>query len=400
MAKKLTAAGVERVKAAPPGKRIEHFDAALPGFALRVTDKGRKSWVVFYRHAGKLRRMTLGGYPALDLVDAREEARKALRRVAKGYDPASERAELKAEEPDLFNAVADDFMERYAKKRTRSWAETDRIFKVYVKPEWGKRRIDSITRRDVIELLDKVEARGPVMANRTLAAIRKLFGWCVERDILTATPVANIKAPGKETERDRVLDDDEVKALWQGCEQLGWPFGNFAQLLLLTGQRRAEVASMRWPQIDLDKKTWIIPREGTKSDREHEVPLSDLAVAVLKSLPRIKDQDHVLGTGRRGDKPLSGYAGGKRKLDKASGVTSWGYHDLRRTCASGMARLNIAPHVVEKILNHSNGVISGVAAIYNRYDYGGEKRAALEAWSRYVDGLLTGEADNVVSIRD
>ncbi len=393
---RLTAIGVERINP-PSSGRVEYFDTAFPGFALRVTDKGSKSWVLFYRLGGRQRRLTLGTYPALGLADAHKAAKEALREVVKGNDPALMRAEAKHRRRDTVADVAELFVERHARRKNRSWRETQRIMNKYVKPVWGKRPADSIARRDVIELLDEIADRAPVQANLVLAAIRKMFNWCVERDILAASPVAGVKPPTKVVARDRVLTDDEIVVVWRAFDEMTFPFGPLFKFLLITGQRRNEVGQLRWRDINLEKRMWTLPRQFTKADRAHEVPLSDLAVEVIESVPRFKGEEYVF-TGRTGN-PVSGYSKAKARADAQSGVEAWRLHDLRRTMASGMARLGVAPHVVEKVLNHAGGTISGVAAVYNRHGYLDEKRHALDAWASHLETVVHGTvADNVVAL--
>jgi integrase len=238
----------------------------------------------------------------------------------------------------------------------------------------------------VIHLLEDVEEHGPYMANRTLAAIRKFYSWAVERDMVGASPVSNVSALGREEKRDRVLDDVEIMAFWEGCDKLGWPFGPLFQMLLVTAQRRDEVARMRWQDVDLDAGTWIIPAEMTKSRREHSVPLSPLSLDILSNVPRMGG--HVFSSNLRGDKPVSGFNKSKKRLDGLSGLDGWRLHDLRRTAASGMARLNAPPHVLGKVLNHAPASLQGVTAIYNRYAYEPQKREALEAWAEHIKAVL------------
>ena len=396
--KKLTAAAVERL--APPERgRVEYFDSVLTGLSLRITDKGRKSWSLMYRTAGRQRRLTLGGYPALDLKEARAAAKAALQEVGKGNDPATAKRDRRVHMPDVFEHVVDEFLEKHAKRHTRSWPETERIFRAYVTPRWRSRPITAISRHEVIDLLEMIhDGNGPIMANRTLAAVRKLFNWALERDIVETSPVANIRAPGRETKRDRTLSDPEVKALWNGCEELGWPFGSFIRVLLLTAQRRDEVATMKWDDLNLEnhEPTWILPREATKADRAHAVPLAPVVVEILGDMPQVGS--YVFMTGRRGDKSISGYSVMKRRIDEITGLDGWTIHDLRRTAASGMARLNVPPHVLSRILNHSPDKAEGVTAIYNRHGYDAEKRHALEAWASHVQRLVEPAPANVVRL--
>ena len=390
---RLTAASVERLK--PPAKgRIEHWDNLLPGFGLRVSETGAKTWVLMYRVGRRQRRMTLGKYPALGLARAREKAREALDQLDHGTDPAAHRRGLQGGAADTFEAVADLFLERYARRHQRIPERTEYLIEKYVTPEWKGRKLESIGRGDVALLVDGIaEAGAPVMANRVLTVIKKLFGWAVARDLIVLSPAAGVQAPGKETARDRVLTDTELKAVWEACESLGYPFGPLFRLLILTGQRRGEVVRMAWSDIEDD--TWTLPREITKGDRLHVVPLSGLAVETIEAVPQITGCDLLFPSRHGTDRPLSGFSRAKRQLDTLSGVADWRIHDLRRCTASGLARLQTPPHVIEAVLNHRSGTISGVAAVYNRYSYLEEKRQALEAWARHVTGLV---AANVVPL--
>ncbi len=288
-------------------------------------------------------------------------------------------------------------MEKHARRKTRRWQGTQQVFDHDVLPRWGTRQIASITRRDVLDLIDTMVERGsPVMANAVLATVRKMFNWAIERDIVDASPVAGVKPPTKVEQRDRVLDDNEIRDVWSACDGLGHPFGAMFKFLLVTAQRRGEVATMRWSDVDLDNAVWTLPRERTKADRAHQVPLPPQAVSILQGLPRF-DGDYIFTT--RGHRPASGFSKAKTRLDALSAVSGWRLHDLRRTAASGMARLGTPINVLAKVLNHaSSGAHGGVTAIYNRYGYEVEKRQALEAWSLHLEGLILSGADIVVEI--
>jgi integrase len=410
--KKLTDLFVERAKAPTRGRR-EYFDASFPGLALRITANGGKSWSIFYRFGGRLRRFTIGAYPAIKPAQARREATAALERVRQGFDPAEEkraRRDLRPPAADTFAAVAHDYLERHLRKNAApaTYREAVRDLGHDAMPRWHNRPIASITRREVIELIDSIVARGSeVQANRALARLRALFNWAIEKDRLSASPVERIKLPTKERPRDRVLSDDELRWFWSAAEEIDWPFGPLAQLLLLTAQRRDEVAGMEWQEIDLAKSTWVLPRHKVKNNRAHEVPLSDAAVAVLQSIPRLGNGLVFTTTG---ETAVSGFSKAKSRLDaamqdakcaelgKADQIPEWTLHDLRRTAATGMARLNFAPHVVDKALNHVSGTIRGVAAVYNQFQYLQERRAALEAWGRHVGTVTSPTASNVVAL--
>jgi len=418
--KKLTDLFVERAPV-PAHGRIEYFDAAFSGLALRVTDKGHKSWSLFYRFNGRLRRFTIGAYPAIKPAQARREAITALERLRQGVDPAEEKRTRRSTpwpEVENFGALAQDYLERHVKKNcaVATYTEAKRDIECNVLPKWRGRPIASISRRDVIDLIDGIVARGVgIQANRTLARLRALFNWAVEKDRISVSPADRLKLPTKERARDRVLTDEEIRWFWQGCGEIGWPFGPLFLLLLLTAQRRDEVGGMRWSEVDLDNQIWTLPRQRAKGDREHEVHLSDAAVDVLRSLPRVAsnniEQDGLVFT-TNGRTSVSGFGNAKRRLDvimaearrrslglsERTKIPDWRLHDLRRTAATGMARLNIPPHVVDKVLNHVSGTIRGVAAVYNRFEYLEERRAALEAWGRYVCNLVSPADAKVIQI--
>jgi len=260
--------------------------------------------------------------------------------------------------------------------------------------------IRDITRRDVIEMIDRVVDGGsPVAANRTLTVAKTFFNWCVARDILTASPTQGVKPPTVEKSRDRVLDDAELKLVWEAAGQVGYPFGTMTRLLIATGQRRDEVAKMRWEEVDFGRRLWILPRERVKADRPHEVPLSTIALDVLKAVPRLAGSPYVLTT--NGAAPSSGFGKNKKKLDGLlpAKMAPWRLHDLRRSCASGLARLGINLPVIEKVLNHSSGSFAGIVGVYQKHSFADEKRAALEAWGNFLAALVEGKPAKVTRLR-
>ena len=372
-----------------------------------MTRTGHKSWVVFYRKGGRLRRYTIGSYPAFGLAAARKAASAALHKVQAGGDPGEEkRARRLAPKPnaDDFESFAREYLGQVKRNTAAStYRETARIIEKDVIPEWGKRPIGSIVKRDAIAIVDKKVASGAeVQANRILARLRTLFGWAVEKDRITVNPFDGLKPPTKEKARDRVLTEAEILAFWGATEELGWPYGSLFKLLLLTAQRRDEVATMEWSEIDLERRVWSLPREKAKNDQGHDVQLSQQAVDLLLALPRIEGGLVFSTNGRTA---VSGFSRSKERLDglmaKSIGheVDSWILHDLRRTAATGMAGLRVLPHVVDRVLNHTSGTIRGVARVYNRFDYQEERKAALEAWGRKVDAIVTGSAAaNVVEL--
>jgi integrase len=399
---RLTIRSVEAIKPGPVRQEIP--DSFLPGLYLIQQPSGAKSWAVRYRHQGTPRKLTLGAYPALGLKDARQLAGKALRGVAEGRDPGREKILARAAKADSVDRTVEDFLERHVRRsnRPRTAQETERLLRQHVLPRWRGRMVHEITRRDVLDALDRVVDGGaPIAANRVLAAVRKFFNWCVARDILAASPCAGVKPPTAERARDRVLSDDELRLVWQAADKLGGTFGPLVKLLALTGQRRDEVAGLRWDELDLDARLWTLRPARTKNNQPHEVPLSKAALAVLKNVPHVAASPFVFTT-NGGASPASGYSKNKRRLDALlpGDMPSWRLHDLRRSCASGMARLGINLPVIEKVLNHASGSFAGIVGVYQRHSFANEKRAALEAWGNFVSALVESKpASKVVRLR-
>jgi integrase len=399
----LTTRSVENVKP-NPSRRLELPDGALPGFYLVVQPSGAKSWAVRYRVDGKPKKFTLGPYPRLKLGDAREQARNALRLASEGLDPGALRitAEREAEAVTRlrFGAVVAEFIERYAKPRNRTWPETERLLtKADIAP-WQDRNLRSISRQEILTLLDRMVERGaPIQANRLVAALRRFFGWAVERGLLDTSPMAALKPPSAEAHRDRVLSDEELRAIWLTADEIGYPFGRAVQLMILTGQRRSEVLEAEWREVDLERGLWSIPRERTKNGSGHVVPLAPAAVDLMRGLPRIGVSSPLLFT-TNGNTAFSGVSKGVDRLSALAGkhlhpdyeFAHWRLHDLRRTFATGCARLGVPLHVVEKCLNHSSDTFSGIVAVYQRHDFLEERRQALLVWSEHMARLVFSQA--------
>lgn len=414
MATTLTAASVERLKP-DPARRLELPDAALPGLYLVIQTSGQKSWAVRYRHGGKPRKATLGRYPAVDLAKARARGREALQLVGLGRDPGAENIEARRKLADgdgadlsIVGNALDSFTTRHVKPNTsrRTAEEAERTFKLHVRPHWEKRRLEEIKRRDVVQLLDRlIDASKPAAAVRALAVIRKFFNWCVERSLIEISPCHGVKPPAEVKSRDRVLSDDELRLVWLAAEKLGGPFGSFVQVLILTAQRRDEVARMTRPEIGRD--LWTIPGSRTKNGIAQDVPIAPAVRKVLDAVPAIAGKAGYVFT-TSGEAAISGFAKGKSRLDgemlaiarkeatergddpEAVTIEPWRLHDLRRTAATGMAKGGVSVHVIEAVLNHVSGQISGVAAVYNRHRYSDEKRAALEDWAGHVERKVVG----------
>ena len=353
---KLTAQSIERLKP-DPARRLEVADSILPGLYLVIQPSGARSWAVRYRHGGRTRKHTIGTLARFPLLEARAEARLALQAVAAGRDPAIEKKEARAPDRDVMRTIVEDFLERHVRANNRPLTarSTEHLLRKHVLRAWGDRKIQTVARRDVIALMDAiVDSGSPIAANRVLSAISKLFNWCIERGVIEISPCAQVRKPTAETSRDRVLSDDEVALVWRAAERLGWPFGTMTQLLLLTGQRRGEVCGM--DRREIAGPLWTIPGARAKNGQTHEVPLSAAALKVLAAAPGLAGCDLILST--NGTTQISGHSKAKSDLDAAMlaiaresatragrndldeiRIEPWRIHDLRRTLASGLARL-------------------------------------------------------------
>ena len=314
-----------------------------------------------------------------------------MRAAVEGRDPGQEKIAARNERPDTVEVVVKRFVELHCRRvnRPRTVEGTQQLLDLHVLPRWRRRLIKDITRRNVLDLLDGlVESGRPLAANRVLAAIRKLFNWAMARDIIASSPCAGVKPPSAENVRDRVLSDAELRGIWLAADKLDGPFAALTKLLLLTGQRRDEVARMTWSEVDLNSRLWTLPKERSKNGKPHDIPLSKPAVEILELLPRIGDT-FVLTTD--GKSASSNYGANKRRLDALlpCDMPPWWLHDLRRTAASGMARLGVNLPVIEKVLNHSSGSFGGIVGVYQRHDFADEKRRALERWGAHVADLVS-----------
>ena len=386
----------------PPAEgQVDYFDEAVPGFGLRVSYGGRKAWILLYRHHGLKRRMKIGPYPTLSLALARDQAKAALREVAIGNDPAADKTARR--ESETVADLAREYLEKHAKVKKRSWRHDERTLQNDVLPAIGKFKAKDVRRRDIIRLLDHVKDRSPIMANRTLEIVRKMFNWGISQDIVEANPCLSIPRPSVERRRERVLTANEIRCFWAAAAEEGAKAGTVLQLLLLTAQRLGEVLTMRWQHIEQEAEWWwTIPGEIAKNGLAHRVPLSAPAVELLKGIRAsgtTADPDFVfprLGGGAPATPSLI------RKPVKRIRVTAeledFVPHDLRRSAASFMTSIGISRLTVSKILNHAE---SGVTAVYDRHSYDREKRQALETWGRRLQEIISGASapENVLELR-
>jgi integrase len=408
MGKVITHRFVEAVR--PRAARAEYADGGCPGLYLIVQPSGTRSWAVRYRHNGVNGKRTLGraGNGSLTLAAARAAAAAHRHRLERGvaHSPVGATAATAVAGKsggggDSVEAVVAAFLEKHAYRKTRAstaWA-AERVFNRIVLPAWRGRTIGDIRKRDVIDLIEDVAASGRgCLANKTLAVLSKFFNWLVGRDELALSPVTGVERPYQEKERERVLIDAEVRALWGACVGNG-PFDQALKLMLLTGARRNEISRMEWSEIDDERRVWILPSERSKNHRECEFPLSSQAWTLIEAQPRFAGCPYVFSTD--GKKPIAGWHKIRVRISIKAKIPadSWRLHDLRRTCASGMQKLGTPIPITEKALNHVSGVFRGIVKRYQQHDYADEIRIALQRWADRVEEIVGGKPAKVVKLR-
>ena len=404
---KLSEETVKQLPVPNSGNRVTYFAGAMiqgakapRGFGVRITAAGARAFVLNYRLRGREHRFTIGAFPDWSALKAVREARSLRQRIDRGENPLEDRTPSPA--TGTVTSVLDDFVDRHVRNKNqplRSADEYESAFKRLVKPRIGKLGIYEVRRSHVIKMLDEIEdANGPVMADRTLAYLRKAFNWYATRDDQFNVPV--VRGMGrikpKDRARTRVLADEEIRIIWPALEEAG-TFGAMVKTLFLTAQRRDEVAHLSLKEIGKDG-IWTIPAERYKSKRPNHVPLSKTALALIEAQPRHDDCDYVFPS--RAKTPYSGFGKSKAKLDKAvlasmkkqaqkgtkvSPLPNWTLHDLRRTAKTLMVRAGVRPDISERVLGH---VIAGVEGTYDRHSYADEKRDALETLAAMIDRIL------------
>lgn len=396
----------------PPGKtEAIFFDDDLPGFGLRLRAGGKRTWIVQYRIGAKQRRHTLGTIAALNYADARKAARIRLAQVGLGRDPQAEKVEAKAQAAITLTAVIDTYLNhKRSRLRPRSIAAATR----YLHQHWRTLHelpINKIERREVATRLAEITVeRGAIAADGARTALAALFAWALREGIAASNPVVTTNRPAQPKSRERILSDAELAEIWAACRDDD--YGRIVRLLILTGQRRDEVGSMTRSEIDLDGKNWSLAPNRTKNARPHTVPLSELALAIVRQTAWEKDRQLLFGDGQGS---FSGWSKAKAALDrrilegrqeavKCAGrqtenikaIEPWTLHDLRRTCATRMAELGVLPHIIEAVLNHVSGHKAGVAGVYNRSTYRVEKAQALARWAEHIRAVVEGHDRKII----
>ena len=413
---------LKSLKPAEAGKRIVHWDAAKPSFGCRITDRGVVSFFVMRRMHGKSQpvRVVLGRYPDVSLARARRLATEAFGDLVTGVHPKEREREQRLTEAkrqaNTFAALADQFLRHPAAAKQRTASEIGKTINRHLIPRWSARVASEIKRRDVIAMIETIGGEsGPYMAAKVLALASSIYRFGVTRELVESNPCHLIKPSdfvGQMAPRQRVLTDSEIAFVWQATKgeirrrngteiESTYPAGPFARFLLLTAVRRNEAARMTWAEVDLDKALWVIPGSRTKGGAPHEVPLSSMAVDLLRSLPRFGGGDFVFST-TGGRSPIKGFGKFKDTIDERiaelapPGIADWRFHDLRRSARTNLSSLGVSPFIAELVIGHQQ---KGVHKVYDVHRYQSEKRHALEAWANRLRDIVTPPPANVRQLR-
>lgn len=375
---RLTDLQIRKMRPPQTGQRT-YFDEAQPGFGLRVSQGGSKSFVVVY---GKRRQLkTLGRYPDMTLADARRAAKKMLGDVAIAKGDGSIRPEIS------FSDAQIRFLSDTA-SRTKA-STTEEYHRLLHKHFTFAKNLSDLSRAHIMEIIEVLKDT-PSERHHAFVAIRTMMNWCHRHGLIDASPVPPLKF--KTSARTRVLSDDELRTVWNRAKAYGHPYGSIIQLLILTGQRRGEIVGLRRSWIADDEI--IFPVGFTKNKREHRFPISEHTRDIIESLPG--DSDFLFPSRTSAESLFSGWSKSKRAFDRGIGVANYTLHDLRRTYSSSMARLGVPIHVTERLLNHVSGTVSGISAVYNRHTYMPEMREAITRYEAFLATTIHTSASTAV----
>lgn len=403
---KITDATIKGLRPDPKGQEGQEIaDTIAPNLRIRP-NKGGHSFVYYGRLGGVPTRRTIGIVGRITLAEARAKAREWAEAAEQGIDPAEEarKARLEEEGRITFPQAVDEYISKQVKKHRRA-KDTERELRNYLLPRWERKALADITKADVRKLIEEIMARGAErQAHNVFGLCRTFFNWCLETDRLQASPCAGLrprKLIGEKAIRTRVLDDAELRAVWNAASETSYPYGPFIKLLLLTGARKSEASDAAWSEFgDLEKGAWMVPEERFKSGVTHRVPLSKDAVALLRDLPRWGGSDFVFSFD--GEKPMNGHSKSKLRLDGTvnallSRECEWQVHDLRRTVRTRLAGLGVADTVAEQIIGHGR---KGLARVYDQHQYEPEQREALEKWAARLRAIVTPPPENVADLEE
>ena len=381
----------------PDGGRHEWNDDALPGLWLTLLPSGVRTWSARFKFQGRDRRLTIGRWPQVDVETARKAATAAFRKVALGIDPQAEkigarnRARAGLDRIELFGAVFERYLNQHVRRHLKpsTQKEIERMARRIIIPRLGRRTINDVEPREIKAL---ISAQAPMTGNRVHSLLLAFYNWAKSELIVTTNPVAGIKKPTPEKSRDRVLSDLELRWFWRGCDKLGFPFGYIFQLLLLTAARRNEVGGMMIGELNRAANLWTIPPQRTKNGRQHIITITPPFEKILDKVPYYGD--FIFGR----KTPPSGWSKAKARLDRIiteiaanefeQPPAPWRLHDLRRSAASGMAKIGIALPVIERCLNHVSESFGGLKGVYQRHEFSDEVAAAFKAWAKHISKIV------------
>jgi integrase len=398
---RFTERGLKAIKSPPAPKQLDYFDDSLPGFGLRVSYNGSKSWIVLYRCNGQKGRLTLGRFDVLPLAEARESAREALKAASLGDDPTIRKN--RDREAPSFKQLADRYIEEYAKPRKRTWQKDRRLLNSNLIPALGRKKAHLVTRAELRAELNKVKARpAPIEANRTFEVVRRLYNWAIEEEILTDNPGFKLPKPADETPRERTLTADELQALWSALDDASPVVSGVFRMMLLACQRRNEVSRMRWRDLDRREDWWNIPAELTKTKRPYRVPITPAMLAIIQGIEKLSlDPEWVFPrAGGGGPVPETSVTRPFRRLIAVAGIAHFMPHDLLHTVTSHMTAMGISQFDVGKVRHHTSDGAKSMTSRYDHYAYDREKRRALDLWNARLADIVAGREapSNVVEL--
>lgn len=407
---KITKSVVEAMPASDKNEFL--WDTEIKGFGVKRTPAGSKVYIYEYKsggRAGKTKRVTIGKHGAITPDQARTKARKLSAEIVDGKDPAAEKRKAKRDIVELaFNTVAEKYLASYQGRS--SYGTLVSIFRLHILPKLRDTPLPAITRADIRAVIEAIPESSVANRRNAYLALSALFSSVIEKEMIEVNPIAGLAPPPKPKSRDRVLSDSELLTVWNAAGEMGYPFGTHIRLLIATGQRREEVAALDWAELNQSEATWTLPASRSKNGTASIIPLNALAIAELDMIAALHKADKRPSKGivltTNGRTAISGYSKAKARLDATMGeiegkeIEQWRVHDIRRTVATGLQRLGVRFEVTEAVLNHVSGAKSGVAGVYQRHDWKQEKRDALDAWGRHIDGLLNPtDQSNVVPLR-
>lgn len=406
--KSLTVKEIEKLSSTPPSTISHNALGGVPGFVLVRTPSGYTGFGLFYRHAGRLRKLTLGSTKMLTLAEARKLALRHRHDIEAGRDPHGEKVAARRATNNRGRLDCEHMWERYitlAAAQLRSRPEKERVFSRYIRPILSRMSVADVKRSHALEVIDPLVAAGkPRMADKVRQEGAAWFQWLLEREHVERNPFAGLrKAEMKKVIRTRVLSDRELKEIWTASEPEG-RWGMWFKLLILTGTRNMEARAARWSEFDIANRLWTIPPSRSKNKVEQRIHLTDAVLSVLEAIPTFPDVDLLFPANGNPDNPMSGDQKVKDRIDermraamKKSGASepiNWQIHDFRRTIATGLQRLGFRPDIADQVIGHVSSTRSGAAAHYLHHQYKKEKREALEAWSAHVlDVIGAGKSD-------